>query len=434
MNFPLTDRAGRTGRATSRSSLPLFLVFVSRLLNLPRAGADENRVEYRYEDYQEDDDRMHIRTHGVGFDVGLAQHITAHGLLVYDGISGATPTGELPPLGIKQVPLATLEDIRRAMTVGLGINYGINTTTPQFSYSDESDYISYGWSLTHTIDFNQKNTTLVLGAAQNYDEVSGGVLKHWNYKTTSDFLIGVNQLLGPKTVLTVNASVGYADGYLNDPYRLATFYIPNSPDPIFSDPGSINPVAEKRPEHRFKESGFASITQFITPLNASVEGTYRLYHDDWGIWANTVSLAWYQKLGKHVTLSPLFRYYWQSAADFYAPGFVGVSFDQYAGGTQIAFEDGSFIGFAGDPGYPAPGTAGVQFMNVPARPSYYSADYRLSELQAFTYGIGAQVRIVDHFSINLEYKRYEMQGLDGVTPASAYPSANVFTIGCGVWF
>ena len=430
----LFDRRGRSRRPRSQSSLPLLLVFASRLLNPPRAGADDNRVEYRYEDYQEDDDRMHIRTHGVGFDVGLAQHITAHGLLVYDGISGATPTGELPPLGSNQVPLAPVEDIRRAITAGLGINYGINTTTPQFSYSEERDYISYGWALTHTIDFNQKNTTLILGAAQNYDEVGGGVLKDWQYKTTSDFLVGVNQLLGPKTVLSVNLSLGYADGYLNDPYRLVTFYMPNSPDPIFADPGAINPVAESRPGHRFKGSAYTSLTHFVTPLNASVEGTYRLYHDDWGVWANTVSLTWFQKLGKHVTLSPMFRYYWQSAADFYSPGFPGVSFDQYAGGTEAAFENGTFIGFAGDPGYPAPGTPGVEFMNVPARPSYYSADYRLSELQAFTYGIGAQVRFLEHFTVNLEYKRYDMQGLDGKTPSSAYPSANVFSIGCGVWF
>ena len=55
-------------------------------------------------------------------------------------------------------------------------------------------------------------------------------------------------------------------------------------------------------------------------------------------------------------------------------------------------------------------------------------------LSVFTFGIGAQVRIAEHFTLDFGYKRYEMTGLDKSTPKSAYPSANVFTIGCGVWF
>ena len=38
----------------------------------------------------------------------------------------------------------------------------------------------------------------------------------------------------------------------------------------------------------------------------------------------------------------------------------------------------------------------------------------------------AQFRIATHFTVDLGYKRYEMHGLDGVTPRAAYPSANVF--------
>jgi hypothetical protein len=275
---------------------------------------------------------------------------------------------------------------------------------------------------------------LVLGIGHNFDEVSGGVLSDKQSKDTTDVLVGVNQLLGPKTVLTANLTFGYADGYLNDPYRRTDFLLTDSPDPIFSDPGAVNPVSESRPRHRFKQAGLVQLTQFVTPLNASVEGTYRLYHDDWGIWANTVSLTWFQKLGKHLTLSPNFRYYRQSEADFYAASFRGVSFEQYTGGTQAGFVDGVFVGFQGDPGYPAPGDPGATFVDVPARPTYYSSDYRLSEFEAFTYGVGAQVRIAEHFTIDLGYRRYEMHGLDGSTPSQAYPSANVFTIGCGIWF
>lgn len=418
-----------------RREVHIALAIVFLRLAKPASTPAEDRVEYRYEDYQESDGRIHIATHAAGFEKSLGSKITARGLLIYDGISGATPTGEAPGLGSNRLPTVEINDIRRALSLDLGISYGRHVTTPQFSYSEESDYISRGLALTHSIDFNQKNTTLVLGAAHNFDSVGGGVLTSFQRKDSTDVMVGLNQLLGPKTVLTVNATFGYSDGNLNDPYRRASFILSDSPDPIFSDPAAANPLADHRPGHRFKQVGYASLTQFVTPLNASIEGTYRLYHDDWGVVANTVGLTWFQKLGRHLTLSPMFRFYHQTAADFYAPSFRGLSFDQYASGTRVAFQDGVFVGFEGDPGFPTPAEAAAfQILNVPARPRSYSADYRLSEFNAYTFGIGAQIRLAERFSIDLAYKRYEMDGLDKATPQAAYPSANVFTIGCGIWF
>jgi hypothetical protein len=417
-------------RNSARASV---LSVTLRLLHPQKIVADDH-IEYRYEDYKEEDGRIHIRTHAVGFEKEITSKITSRGLLIYDGISGATPTGEAPATGSNSLPAAEIEDIRRAATLDFSIRYSKHTTTPSFTYSEESDYISRGISLTHSIDFNQKNTTILLGAAHNFDSVSGGPIKTFQQKGTTDVLIGVNQILTPTTIFSANLTLGYSDGYLADPYRVTSFILPDSPDPIFSDPSQTIPKFETRPRHRFKQVGFFSITQAIKPADASIEADYRIYHDDWGIIANTVSITWFQKITKYLTLSPNVRYYRQTAADFYAPSFRGLSFNQYAGGTQVAFQDGFFYAFADDPAFPAPGDPGFQIIDVPARPSYYSADYRLSELEAWTFGMGAQIRIADRVTIDLAYKRYEMHGLDGVTPQAAYPSANVFTIGAGVWF
>lgn len=404
------------------------------LLDAQRAAA-EDRVDYRYEDYHEDDDRIRIRTHALGFEKELASKIIARGLLVYDSISGATPTGEAPSSADGRLPLAEIEDTRKAVSLDVGVRYGNHTTTPQFSYSEESDYISRGVSLTQNLDLDQRNTTLALGVAHNFDSVSGGSLFSWTRKDSTDVLLGVTQLLGPETVLTGNLTFGYADGYLNDPYRQASFVLADSPDPIFSDPASVNPLAEHRPRHRFKQVGYLSLNQAFPKLHGALEGSYRLHHDDWGIWSHTVGLTWFQKIGERVTLSPLFRYNWQSAADFYAPSFRGVSFDDYANGTRVAFQDGVFFGFEGDPGFPAAADEGnFQILNVPPRPNYYSSDYRLSELETFTYGVGLQVKVCEHFTVDLAYKRYVMSRLDGVTSPAAYPSAHVFTAGCGIIF
>ena len=55
-------------------------------------------------------------------------------------------------------------------------------------------------------------------------------------------------------------------------------------------------------------------------------------------------------------------------------------------------------------------------------------------METFTVGIQATIKVRDWLGLDLGYQRYLMYGLDGVTSQSAYPSANVFTIGARVWF
>ncbi len=364
----------------------------------------EDRVEYRYEDYAEDDGRIHIRTHGAFFEVGLAPWVSMKGNFVYDAISGATPTGAPPLPGENEVATVTIEDIRRAGYVEPSFRFDRHTLTPQFSYSAEQDYESTGVSLTHAIDFNEKNTTLTWGVSHAFDRVlpsEGTRLEDVEDKDTLDFLVGVNQLLGPKTTVTANLTVGYADGFLADPYKRVLFrdfpYTPGEPYTVFP---------ESRPGSRFRQVLYLGGSHFIETLDAAVEVGYRWHHDDWGIWAHTVSLEWHQKVGRMVTISPLFRFHTQSAAEFY-----GTSF----GGDPSCPE--------GEPGCP----------DIPL-PEHYSADFRLSELNTFTYGVSVNARVHERVSLEVGYKRYVMEGTDGVTSDTQYPSADVVSGSVAVWF
>jgi hypothetical protein len=67
-------------------------------------------------------------------------------------------------------------------------------------------------------------------------------------------------------------------------------------------------------------------------------------------------------------------------------------------------------------------------------PDVYSADYRLSALSSWTYGVKVAYRINDHVSADVGYKRYEMRGNDHLTSSSAYPKAHIFTFGLSIWF
>jgi hypothetical protein len=189
--------------------------------------------------------------------------------------------------------------------------------------------------------------------------------------------------------LGANLTLGYAHGYLTDPYRGVVF-----------DESNLNPdnqvvlSGENRPSTRNSQALLLSLTQSITPLNASIEGTYRFYHDSYGIFANTFGLAWFQKIGRSFVLSPSARYYRQTAADFYG------------------------IQFPGDP-----------INNPDQAPRFYSADYRLSEMETYTLGLEGTLKLRKQLDLHLGYQRYWMRGLDHETDQSTYPKANIFTVG-----
>ena len=386
------DPSGQTGSLAFALALGLPVLLAQRLHG-------EDHVDYRFNDYSEEAHRIRVQTHSAFCDWAASASVTLAGEFVYDAISGASPTGAPPPAGSQQVPLAHLEDVRKAGNLSAAVHWGGNqTTTPQFAYSLENDYESVGLSLNHAIELNQKNTTLSVGLAYTYDEIFP---KFWNgdreYKNSGDALIGISQLLGPKTIFTASITLGTSRGYLADPYKRFRFTDYPLSDVTFP---------EKRPDHREKQVGFFSLTHFVTPANGSAELTYRIYHDSYGILSHTVSLGWFQKLGEHVLLSPMFRFMDQTAADFYA------------------------VQLRGDPTVPPDDPFGPGI----AIPSVYSADYRLSALQTFTYGLGVSVKLKDYLTLDAGYKRYEMVGRDHQTSPSAYPKANTFSAGFRVWF
>lgn len=415
MTLPDTRIALGQTHATSlssrfkRTAAPAGLAVALYVLQLQRAVA-EDHVDYRYEDYREDANRMSIATHSWLFEAKMFPWLSVQGEAVFDAISGATPTGAPPATDMKvpfpppgpynsTVPLTHMRDKRYAGNIEALMSFGPHHITPQFSYSEESDYISYGAALNYSLDLNGKNTSLNLGWSHDFDTILATPFTYIakkQDKNTDDFLVGVNQLLGPKTVLTVNFTFRNSHGYEDDPYRGVFFS--DYPQADLNNPALF---PEHRPNDKQSYIGYASLLQYITPLNGGIEGSYRFYDDTFGIRAHTIAVSWHQKIGRMFLISPVFRYYRQTAADFYA--------------TQ----------FAGDPSNPG---------DPNPVPTYYSADYRLSKMETFTFGVEASARVTDWLTLDLAYKRYQMNGLDGVTSQSAYPNANIVTVGARLWF
>lgn len=377
----------------------------------------ENHLDYRWSEYKEGGGRILVVTHSGLAEVTPRDGVSLKAELVHDAISGASPTGTLPvdAMGVLLPPgqnlnvanggLAELTDVRRAVKVEGSVKIGRLTLRPVVGYSVEHDYESTGIGLTSSLELNEKNTTLTLGVAHDFDGIfpaspdpndpSFSGRRKRASKDNTDVIIGITQLLTPKTLFTANFTIGAAEGYLSDPYKAVTF--------VHLD-GTSNSKRESRPHYRTKQIGFFSLTQFVDPLNASVEMSYRLYHDTYDIWSHTVGVQWFQKIGRHVVVAPLFRFVDQSGASFYSPSFLGD---------------------------PSPVATPADAALVP---TYYSADYRLAALNTLTYGVELTVIATDWLHLNFSYSRYEMRGKNSDSPADAFPKANIFTAGARVWF
>jgi hypothetical protein len=369
------------------------VVFVFAWLALQvRSGRAENGVSYKYADYRESGDRMVIESHYglIEQDLGSSMHLKFMGVL--DSIAGATPTGQPPATHGGPVPLTQVSDRRKAWSADLARQFTRVNASVGFANSRENDYVSNGWSLNTLTDFNQKNTTLLLGLAGTEDDIKVFYQNDWVKKRSTDLIAGVTQLLDPRTSVTFNLGYGRSTGYHADPYRVIEKRTEVSP-------GVFLPLTfgENRPAEREKWTALALINRAFPQANGSAEASYRFYHDTFGTTAHTIEIAWFQKLGTQFTLRPSFRFYDQSAADFYRIDITG---------TDIT-----------PTGRP-----------VPAGP-FFSADYRLSAFQSFTYGVKAVWMINASWLLDASIERYEMHGCDAVTSPSVYPDAAIVTAG-----
>jgi hypothetical protein len=272
--------------------------------------------------------------------------------LSVDTLTGASASGAVPALtaqtftspsgnasyttGAGEIPLdPTFLDTRIALggdfAQDLGrrgrLGYGL-------SFSTEYDYLHTGAHANYTRNFNERNTTLEFGfalASDSIDPVGGaprplaamlpegqtGSKLGGESKTVLDLLIGVTQVLGPRTLAQLNYSMSDSSEYLTDPYKLVSVVDADTGDPVPAS-GDLNLVLyESRPDARLQHALFMRIKRQVRRADV-LDASYRFMTDDWGVQSHTVDLRYRWPIGRSY-LQPHIRYYLQSAADFYAP-------------------------------------------------------------------------------------------------------------------
>jgi len=362
-------------------------------------GRAEDALTYKFQSWQEADDRVRVSAQYAMLekDLGTDMHVKVMGLI--DSIAGATPTGERAQIPGESVPMAQMQDLRRAWTVDFNRQFSRVGLSAGYAVSRESDYVSHGWSLNTVTDFNQKNTNLLLGYGRTDDTIMEPKLG-WTTdrnKSGNDYILGLTQLLNADTSLSINLSHGTAVGYMSDPYKIVSTHL------LDLDPGTYYTPPENRPREKSKTVLFVGLNRHFERAHGAIDLAGRYYQDTFGIRSSTLVARWIQDLGAHFILEPSLRYYVQSAADFYY-------YDLDAAGVITTYE-------------PLRGETGT------GRAPFYSSDYRLSHMTTLNIGLQLTWKIRPGISLDAAYDRFISRGLDGITPQAAYSRANTFTIG-----
>jgi hypothetical protein len=289
--------------------------------------------------------------------------------IVFDALTGASASGALPSSQVQtftrpsgngyydiqpgETPLDdTFRDTRGSFTASW-----LTSLNPDWkmtlggNVSTEYDFQSLAANAMFSRDFNKRNTTLSFGASLEADSISpvGGVptplmrmidqgstgvvetvpddpgidtddvdfRSSDDSKTVSELLVGLTQIIDRNTVAQLNYNFSVSDGYLTDPYKL-TSVINTSAGASYGDP--LYHVYENRPDSRTKHAVYAGIKRWFDGdiLNAS----YRFMTDDWGIQSHTLDVRYRFDLDTRHYIEPHFRYYTQTAADFYRVGLL----------------------------------------------------------------------------------------------------------------
>ncbi|KAA3622756.1 MAG: DUF3570 domain-containing protein [Flavobacterium sp.] len=273
------------------------------------------------------------------------------------------------------------------------------------SVSTEYDYFSVGAGGSYSKLFNEKNTELSISANVYIDSwsliypiefrgSSGGddeddfninnytITGNPNYnpsfvpldsKGRNSYSVGFgfSQILSERMQGSLALDLVQQEGQLSTPFQRVYF---SDVADSFIENFHLADDIERLPDTRFKVAIGGRLNYYINEIFV-LRTYYRYYFDDWGINSHTASIEIPVKLSDKFTVYPSYRYYNQTAADYFAP------YNQHLSTSQ-----------------------------------FYTSDYDLSEYTANQYGFG--ITYTDIFtkfriwklglkSIDLKFDQYE---------------------------
>ncbi len=230
----------------------------------------------------------------------------------------------------------------------------------KMSASAEFDYYSFGLGGGYTKLFNEKNTEFSLHAnvyldtwdavypyelrpfAQGGSGLNDRLFSTYSITGNTDYNpvfskfdkqgrnsysleLAFSQILTKRMQGLLVLDVVQQRGLLSTPFQRVYFsdvadsYIENF---------HLADAIEKMPDTRFKIATGARLNLYVNE-HVVVRTFYRYYTDDWGIKSHTASIEIPVKIGFKWTVYPSYRFYFQTASDYFAPYEQHLSTEQY---------------------------------------------------------------------------------------------------------
>jgi hypothetical protein len=321
--------------------------------------------------------------------VPIAGKWSVAGTFIEDSVTGASPAyhGSGFPANTSS---GASGDLRHAGDLNVTRYFSRGTLTLGTSYSQETDYKSLGCSLNGTLSTENNNTTFSLGAAWNRDTIDlsrPNVVKSKKSDTSGkkrvlSGLLGVTRVISQNDIIQTTVTLTDGDGYYSDPYK----------------------YPDVRPDKRRMFTFMARWNHHFDGPNGTARFSYRYYSDTFGIRGHTFDAEYVQPLPNGWEITPLVRYYSQSAADFYVP----------VGDAEFA-----------DPAH---------YTLPPAGAEHYTEDQRLSAFGAFSYGIKVRKELGRSWLADVKYEHSEQRNNRGINGLGdpGIPTFNMSAIQVGL--
>ena len=220
------------------AKLNLAALALTGVMQDANAGRVEENYDsgFQYGHYSESGNRMSIDIFDMAVSAPIGKNMTFSGSAVRDVISGASPlTNQKNAQGQVHQVLSGASGNAKTSPCGSSIcdqRDGVNSALTYFfdnaalnfggGFSQEQDYTSRFANSNLSWDFNKKLTTLNLGGSVAFDVVEPTNMNRDCstaknnadcHKTSQQYLLGVTQIIDKDSLVQLNMTYNYSDGY-----------------------------------------------------------------------------------------------------------------------------------------------------------------------------------------------------------------------------
>ncbi len=205
---------------------------------------------------------------------------------------------------------------RDEYSVGVDFLNGDTLMSMGFTSSSERDYKAQSLNIGIAQEIFGGMTTVTMGYGRGADDVyrngpdgqPDGIFA--DEADRRNYRLGLSQVVTRNMLLGINYEAITDEGFLNNPYRQVRY----------ADGGSATGYAfEAEVYPRTRSSNAVALrTRYYLPYRAAVQAGYRFFADSWGIDAHNVDVGYTHPLGPAWVFDLSYRFYTQSAADFYS--------------------------------------------------------------------------------------------------------------------